>query len=106
MSEEIKNEEVKPVVGIKESKELIKGIDLLAKIGLNVSADGKITASDALYLTPIFTEFSTFRDAAEGRQLIVSELKDLSKEELTELLADFYDVGNKILAIISNFKKA
>ena len=83
---------------IKESIELLNGIELIAVNGAKIAKDG-INISDLAHLVELAKNFEVLKDAYVGIDLIDDEVKDLDEKELIEL-------GLKAFSIIKNVKAA
>lgn len=83
---------------IKESIELLNGIELIAVNGAKIAKDG-INLSDLAYLVELAKNFEVLKNAYEGIDLIDDEIKELDEKELVEL-------GLKAFSIIKNVKAA
>lgn len=82
--------------GTKKVLELVKQIALSLK---DVMSDGKVGWEDLPKLIPILAKL---RPAIEGAQVMGSELKDLSDEEIAELMVLVAEV---LVIFISAFPK-
>ena len=69
---------------IKETKELLEGIKLLAISGAKIAKDG-IQISDLVHLVDLAKNFEDLKKAYEGMSEIDEEIKDLQEAELMEL---------------------
>lgn len=76
---------------IKETKELFKALGVLAKAAGEALEDGKLDFKDAFKLAKI--DFNALKDGFSDMKEIPEELKDLSKEELLELMGLLYDAA-------------
>ena len=81
---------------IKESKELLEGIEVLAVAGVSIAKDG-INISDLAHLVSLAKNFDKLKAAYEGIDLVDDELKELDEKELMEL-------GLLTLNMIKNIK--
>lgn len=79
-------------VGIKETKEVFKGLQILAKTAGKVLKDNKVDVSDFSHLIPLFLEFDKISEAAKDINLALDEIKNLSQPELVELVTEAYGV--------------
>lgn len=70
---------------IKETKEVIEGLRLVAIAGAKAMSDGRINAADLQYIVTLLTAFGVLVDAVKGAEKIPGEMKELSSEELIEL---------------------
>jgi diadenosine tetraphosphate (Ap4A) HIT family hydrolase len=80
--------------GIKNSREMLELVAVLAEALKEAKADGKINVFDLPKLAPVIP---ALRSAVEKSELIPAELKDLDKDELTELLTLTVDAVMKLL---------
>jgi hypothetical protein len=83
-----------PMEGIKNSREMLELVAVLAEALKEAKADGKINVFDLPKLAPVIP---ALRSAVEKSELIPAELKDLDKDELTELLTLTVDAVMKLL---------
>jgi len=90
--------------GIKETKEILKALDVLADFAGRVMADGQINGADLLAAVALFQDFSTFSDAFMGVKNIDDELKDLDEAELIELGMAGYKLVKKIVDAVKKKK--
>lgn len=72
-------------VGIKESKEFIDALKLVAKTGKKINADGKVDLKDLPHVIELATNSSVLASGVEGAGQIPEEIKDLTTEEFAEL---------------------
>lgn len=70
--------------GVKETKELISMISVLADCLKEAKKDGKINLFDIPKLAPMIP---AIRDGLNGAEAIKLEVKDLSVDEISELLS-------------------
>lgn len=89
------------MAGINETKELLKFVLGLGNAAGAVAADGKVDATD---LAAIMAPLMSAGPAFAGINLIPAELKDLSPEESSELLAyaqqEFNIPQDKVEAVV------
>lgn len=85
--------------GIKECKELLALLKVLAMAGKKASADGKVDAKDLLILVELLQEVSVVVEGIKGLDMVDDELKDLDSEEIAEL-------GAELIAILSAVRAA
>jgi hypothetical protein len=76
--------------GIKETKELFKGLGLVVKTAKKVAEDKKVDFSDLVHVVELAKNSSVIIEAIKDVEQIPEEIKDLSKEELVELIALVY----------------
>ena len=79
---------------IKDTKELISLIAVLAKAFKEASADGKI---DALDLAVLIQIIPTIAPALEGASTIPEELKDLDAAEIAEITESVKEVVGQLV---------
>lgn len=78
------------VKSIKETKELFKGLGLIVKTGKAVAADGKVDFSDLAHAVELAKNSAVIVEAVKDVKEVPAEIKDLSKEELLELIGLVY----------------
>lgn len=81
---------------IKEIKEAIKGIELLACTGAKIMSDGKIDTSDFGSIINLLTQAGILVEAIKGIKEIPEEIKDIDQAELIELGTELYQLVIKI----------
>jgi len=87
--------EVKVELGIKESKEAFKALQILALTAGKVVKDGKVGVDDFTHLIPLFLEFDKVSEGVKDINLALAELKNLSQAELVELVSEAYGIFAK-----------
>ena len=70
------------MAGVKELKDVVKFVCVLASGVAEAAADGKPTLGDVAHVMPVLYALPA---AAEGLDEVPAELKDLSGDELAEL---------------------
>lgn len=75
---------------IKETKELFEGLGEVAKTAKLVAKDGKVDFSDSAHVIELAKNSTVLVEAVKGIEQVPAELKDLSKEELLELILIVY----------------
>lgn len=79
-------------IDIKETKELLKAIEILGVTGLEAAKDG-ISADDALVIvTKLATNYKAILDGFTGLEKIKAELEDLDKSEVIEIIGAIYEL--------------
>jgi hypothetical protein len=86
-------------IGIKETMEVLAGIEVLAMAGKSVMADGKIDLSDAQVLFALLAKQADLMAAFDGAAGVVEEMKDLDGEE-------FMAIGKRVVDMIAAFRAA
>lgn len=84
---------------VKETMEILDGIEVLAEAAGKISADGKVDTSDLIHLIDVAKNFNVLADAAEGADIALKEIKDLDEMESLQILT-------KVFAIVKKFKEA
>jgi len=84
-------------LGIKETKELLAGIELVAVSGIEIAKDG-LGVDDVPKALELIKKAEVILEAGKGINLIDDELKDLDQAELLELGAISYNLVKKIVA--------
>lgn len=85
--------------GIKEIKELIAGVQMLAVAVKKIAADGKVDIVDLPIVIDALSKFSVLVAAVEGVGSVPAEIKDIDGAEAQELL-------NQILTAAAAIKAA
>ena len=70
------------MAGIKETMELLTLLEVTAEVYSAAKADGSIDYKDLVKLGP---EITALKNAVQDSNLILAELKDLDKDELSSL---------------------
>ena len=84
--------------GIKESLELLKGLEVLIQDYKKVMADGKVNVQDLAVLGDLMGQLGVLSEAYKGLDLIGKEIKDLDEAEMVQLAV-------AALALVKSFKK-
>ena len=106
--EETKVEETPVVVepvGIKNSLEVVKGLELLAEIAEGVFADGRLDGGDFLVIAAKLKQLDIIVDAVQDADEIAKELKDLDEQELIQLGLAAYSLVKKVIAATKKNKE-
>ena len=85
-------EEIK---GITQTKELLKGIEVLVEFGAKVAADKKVNAEDLPAVIELAKKFEVLMAAAKDADQIKEELKGLDEAEIVEIIATIYAIAKK-----------
>lgn len=78
---------------IKETKEIFKACEVMAGAIGSVMKDGKVDMKDLAVLPGLALELPTFADATKDASKVLEEIKDLSEEEVLELVMCAYKVA-------------
>lgn len=84
--------------GIKETKELLDGIQTLAVAAKKISHDG-VSIADLPEALELLKKFDVLIEAVKGIDELGEEVKDLDQAELIEL-------GSKVFGLIKSIKDA
>jgi hypothetical protein len=82
-------------VGLKESLELVKALELVGVKGLQI-AKGGLNAEDIPLAIDLLKEVNVIIEGVKGVSDIGAEMKDLSQEELIQLGLALFGVYKKI----------
>ena len=99
-------EEIKEVVSesaeksIKETKEVMAALSVLADFLAKVMADGQVNASDFVHLVGLMQKLEVFTDAFGNIKEVGSEVKDLDQAELIELGMMAYSLVQKVVMAV------
>ena len=80
------------MANVKETIELLDGIKVIAEVGADIFADGKIKFDDLTKLSKLGDSFSVLAEAVKGLDAIGLEVKDLTISEITEILSKVYEI--------------
>ena len=79
-------------VGIKETSELLKAIEVLGVLAIKVGKDG-VDATDALTIvSELGANYRTLIDGFTGLSELKAELSNLEREEVIELIGRIYEI--------------
>lgn len=84
--------------GIKELVELLEGLEVLASAAGAVLEDGKVRLNDVSVVIDLGSKFQVLADAVGGLSDVPKEAKDLSEEEVKQLVSKVYDVYEAFVA--------
>lgn len=95
-----------PVVSLdlKESLEMLKGVELVLDAIFKVMEDGKADLSDLTVLVDLAKQYEEFAKAVNNAGLIPAELKDLDQVEMLSLAGAIYPMLIKSKDIILKIK--
>lgn len=74
------------VVSIKETLELLDGLEVVVKFVAKVMEDGVLGGSDLMHLQVFLKDFDVMKDSVTGIELILKEGKDLDQLEVMEII--------------------
>lgn len=72
---------------VKNTVEILNGLEVMAKFAGEVAADGKVGADDLIHLIDVAKNFDVLKEAVEGADETKEELKDLDQAEILEIIA-------------------
>jgi hypothetical protein len=81
---------------IKQTKELIKGLELLGVVGKKIAKDNKIGVDDIVHLIHLGQNMDVLVAAFSGLQDIKAELSNLSQDEVLEIIGALYAAADAI----------
>lgn len=84
-------------VGIKESKELLEGVELLAVSAKKIAKDG-VSLADLPEAIELLKKLDVLVEAFKGLSNVDEEIKDLDQAELIEL-------GSKVFSLVKALSK-
>lgn len=82
---------VKKEVGTKEVMEMVAAIKVINTFVAAVLEDHKLTQADFIHVINLSAQYQVLEDGYKGKELMMGELKDLTKAELVVVIADLYD---------------
>ncbi len=80
---------------IKETKELLEGVKLLAVAGAKIAKDG-INVADLQHLVDLAKNFETIQEAFSNVKEVSEEVKDLDESEIIELVVILYKLVKEV----------
>lgn len=83
---------------LKEVTEVFAGLELLVEAGKKIGADGKVNVMDLPHLMDLLAKSSILIEAAKGAESIPAELKDLTEDEVKQIVSLVYALVAKIKA--------
>lgn len=86
------------MTGIQESLELLEGVKLLVVETKTVLKDGKIDFADLPVLLDLLSNLSVLSKAVQGVGQVPTELKDLSPDEINQLMLKVLEIVNAVKA--------
>lgn len=85
-------------LGIENIKKTVTALKILAKAGKKIGADGKIDLNDLPHLVELAKESGALAAGIDGAGMVIPEAKDLSAEELVELVQFLIDTVQEVRA--------
>ena len=84
---------------IKESMEILDGLEVIIDAGAEVMADGEVNLSDINALIEVAKKFDILKKAVDNAGEASDEMKDLDEMELIQLGSKAYSLIKKIKEI-------
>lgn len=81
---------------IKETKELLAAVELVAIAVKKIMKDGKIDLADASVLVDLGLKLETFIAAVEGMTEIQAEVQEIDLTEAKDLVNALYTIAKKV----------
>lgn len=72
---------------VKNTVELLQGLEVMSKFAGEVARDGKVQADDLIHLIDVAKSFDQLKAAVEGVDEVDDELKDLDQAEILEIIS-------------------
>jgi len=85
---------------VKEIKELISGLELLATSAAGIMKDGKIGVDDLPVVINLLGSYSTLSESFKGLSLIDDEIANMDEAELVEVVKAIFGLGQKIKGLL------
>ena len=83
-------------IGIKETLELLDGVELLAVTGVAIAADKKVSASDLTHIVNLAKNAGVLVEAVKGIGELPAEVKDIDQQELMQLGMKAFEMAKSI----------
>lgn len=84
--------------GIKETKELLDGVEVIVKFAAKVAEDKKVNAEDFPALVELAKQFETIVAAGKDADQVKEELKDLDEAEIVGLIVKIHKIAKSFKA--------
>lgn len=81
--------------GIKELKELLNALEIVAGVAGSVMKDGKVGVDDLSHLVALGVQFQALADGFSDLDEAIAEAKDLDQMEVIELIKEVYEIVQK-----------
>lgn len=80
-------------MSIKETKELLAMLKLLAKKGHDIWEDKEINMEDIVHVVDLAKSSDMLVDGVKGVDQVAKELQDLDKDELVKIVLEVYSIA-------------
>jgi hypothetical protein len=85
-------------IDIKETLEILKGLEVLGSAAKKIMSDGKVAMDDIVHLVEVAKSFDVLKDAVDDVSLSLKELKDLDETEAVQLIAAVFSLVKALKA--------
>lgn len=82
--------------GIKEIKEMLAAVEVVALAAKKVMKDGKVDFSDAMVIVELGSQLPILLAAIEGMGEVVAEAQDIQADEAVALVGEMYAIAKKV----------
>ena len=87
---------------MKNTKEVIKGLEVLVKFGKNVAQDKKANIKDLVYVKDLLSEKQILIDAIKDINMVDDEIKEMIKKAKAGNVDDLVSLGESLAQAIKN----
>lgn len=87
---------------IKETKEALAAIKLIAKSGAQIMANGKIGSEDLSVLIALLGQADKIQAGFKGLGEVDDEIKNLDQEEAQEIVRIVFEIFGEVKGALSN----
>ena len=90
---------------MKNTKEVIKGLEVLVKFGKNVAQDKKVNIKDLVYVKDLLSEKQILIDAIKDINMVDDEIKEMIKKAKAGNVDDLVSLGESLAQAIKSAVK-
>ena len=87
---------------MKNTKEVIKGLEVLVKFGKNVAQDKKVNIKDLVYVKDLLSEKQILIDGIKDINMVDDEIKEMIKKAKAGNVDDLVSLGESLAQAIKN----
>jgi hypothetical protein len=87
---------------VKNTKEVIKGLEVLVKFGKNVAQDKKVNIKDLVYVKDLLSEKQILIDGIKDINMVDDEIKEMIKKAKAGNVDDLVSLGESLAQAIKN----
>jgi hypothetical protein len=87
---------------MKNTKEVIKGLEVLVKFGKNVAQDKKVNIKDLVYVKDLLSEKQVLIDAIKDINMVDDEIKEMIKKAKAGNVDDLISLGESLAQAIKS----